>query len=49
LPANLIAEYFQTGNPVCRFLDIHGRVRKRMLEVRKTMPDGRVPFDRPIM
>jgi hypothetical protein len=49
IPHNLIIEYFQPGNPVRNFLDVHGRIRKRMLEVRKTMPDGRVPFDRPVM
>lgn len=49
IPHNLIIEYFQPGNPVRKVLDIHGRIRKRMLEVRKTMPDGWVPFDRPVM
>ncbi len=36
-------------SPARRFLDIHGRIRKLLLEVRKTMPAGRVPFDRPVM
>jgi hypothetical protein len=35
-------------SPARRFLDIPGRIRKRLLEERKTMPDGRVPFDRPV-
>ncbi len=34
-------------SPARRFLDIPGRIRKRLLEGRKTMPAGWVPIDQP--
>jgi hypothetical protein len=32
LPASLITEYFQTGNPMRRAVGIHGRVRHQIPE-----------------
>jgi hypothetical protein len=48
-PHSPIIEYFQPDNLLRNFLDLHGSIRKRISGVRTSVPDGRVPFDRPVI